>query len=220
MTKLHTAPKPVALSITDGRAFPVRRIYCVGRNYADHVAEMGGNPKTSAPLFFTKSRETVVAHGAVIPYPTLTENLHYEGELVVALGQDNEIFGYGCGLDMTRRDLQAAAKAGGKAWDMSKNFDHSAPIGTLTPASKIDLTDGEIETRLNGKTVQHAPLSHMIWSVENIIKSLSSFVTLAPGDIILTGTPAGVGPVQPGDKISVSITGLESLNVSYATSTP
>ncbi len=198
----------------------MRRVYCVGRNYADHVAEMGGNPKTSAPLFFTKSRETIVANGAVIPFPTMTENLHYEGELVVAIGAGNAIFGYGCGLDMTRRDLQAAAKAGGKAWDMAKNFDHSAPIGALTPATKIDLAGAALETRLNGKMVQSAPLSHMIWSVENIIKSLSGFVTLAPGDIILTGTPAGVGQVQPGDEISVSITGLETLSVSYATSTP
>ena len=198
----------------------MRRIYCVGRNYADHVTEMGGNPKTSAPLFFTKSRETIVADGAVIPFPTKTEKLHYEGELVVAIGQDNKIFGYGCGLDMTRRDLQAAAKAGGKAWDMAKNFDYSAPLGVLTPASEIDLTRAALETKLNGKTVQSAPLSHMIWSVTNIIESLSGFVTLAPGDIILTGTPAGVGQVQPGDQISVSITGLETLRVRYATSTP
>jgi len=220
MTKLHNNILPINIPTTDGRAFPVRRLYCVGRNYADHVAEMGGNPKTSAPLFFTKSRETIVQNGALIPFPTKTENLHYEGELVVALGQGNAIFGYGCGLDMTRRDLQAAAKDGGKAWDMAKNFDHSAPIGALTPASEIDLTDATVETRLNSKVVQSAPLSHMIWSVENIITSLSGFVTLAPGDIILTGTPAGVGPVQPGDEISVSVTGLDTLSVSYATSTP
>lgn len=215
MTQLPNVPQPVLISVKGGEKFPVRRVYCVGRNYADHVSEMGGNPKSSPPLFFTKSRETIVESGRKIPVPTKTENLHYEGELVVAIGADGKIFGYGCGLDMTRRDLQAAAKAKGKAWDMAKNFDHSAPIANLTPAADFVIDNATLQTRLNGEIVQNAPLSDMIWNVAEIISALSEFVSLAPGDIIMTGTPAGVGRVRSGDTVQVSITGLESLAVSY-----
>ncbi|WP_017930948.1 fumarylacetoacetate hydrolase family protein [Robiginitomaculum antarcticum] len=216
MTSCPSSPDPVFIPIAGDGKFPVRRIYCVGRNYADHVTEMGGDPKSSAPLFFTKSRETVVKNGREIPFPTMTNNLHYEGELVAAIGADGGVFGYACGLDMTRRDLQAAAKAKGKAWDMAKNFDHSAPIGALTRVSDFSLRDAKLQTMLNGETVQEAPLADMIWSVAEIIQTLSDYVTLYPGDIIMTGTPAGVGRVKSGDTVKIAITGLETLTIRYA----
>lgn len=217
------SPPVITIPVNGGEPFPVRRIFCVGRNYADHVREMGGDPKKSNPVFFTKARDTLIATGASIPYPPATENLHYEGELYIAIGpntqqdtqQDTAIFGYGCALDMTRRDLQAAAKASGKPWDMAKNFDHSAPIGPITRADQISLSGSRITTTLNGKVVQDAPLSHMIFSVQDIISALSQRVKILPGDIILTGTPSGVGPATHGDTIRVSVTGLSPVTVNY-----
>lgn len=208
-------PPVISIPVVGGGAFAVRRVFCVGRNYADHVKEMGGNPQNSKPVFFTKSRDAVVPSGSVLPYPIGTADLHYEGELVVALGKRASVLGYGCGLDMTRRDLQAEAKAGGKPWDMAKNFDRSAPIGPITRAAEVDLSEASITTTLNTKTVQSSPLSHMIFSVEDIIAALSDLIDLGAGDIILTGTPAGVGPAVSGDTLSVSVTGLSPVTVSY-----
>ena len=210
-------PRIVALPICgEDTRFPVRRIYCVGKNYKKHVAEMGGDPKKSQPVFFTKSRETIVQSDADIPYPPQTENLHFEVELVVALASPTEIFGYGVGLDMTRRDLQAAAKAKGGPWDMAKNFDHCAPCSALTPTHQIpDLGTADISLRKNGKIVQSSSLDKMIWSVDDIIEHLSASISLHSGDLIFTGTPEGVGPVVAGDTLEASVTGLAPLHVRF-----
>ena len=196
--------------------FPVRRIYCVGKNYKKHVAEMGGDPSKSTPVFFTKSRETIVLDGTNIPYPPQTENLHYEVELVVAMKSATDIFGYGVGVDMTRRDLQAAAKQKGAPWDMAKNFDHCAPCSALVPVSEAgDLSRAKISLSKNGEIMQNSSLDKMIYSVENIIDHLGKTVTLAAGDIIMTGTPEGVGPVIKGDTITGSVKGLPSVTVQF-----
>ncbi|MBL4870339.1 MAG: fumarylacetoacetate hydrolase family protein [Robiginitomaculum sp.] len=196
--------------------YPVRRIYCVGKNYKKHVAEMGGDPKKSAPVFFTKSRETIVQNGSFIPYPPQTDNLHYEVELVVALKSSTEIFGYGTAIDMTRRDIQALAKSKGGPWDMAKNFDQSAPCSALTKIEQApDLSHAIISLRKNGLVMQNSCLNHMIWSVEEIIKHLSASVTLGAGDIILTGTPEGVGSVIAGGTIIGAVEGLASIEVSF-----
>ena len=160
---------------TDKR-FPVRRIYCVGKNYADHVVEMGGDVNRSEPVIFTKAPATLVSSGADIPYPPNTDNLHYEVELVVAMGPpdiNGGIFAYGVGIDMTRRDLQAKAKTKGTPWSRSKNFEHSAPCSALTMADKVDLSAAHVELRKNGETVQHSALSKLIWSVDEIIAFIS-----------------------------------------------
>lgn len=206
---------PVSLPVagTDTR-FPVRRIYCVGKNYADHVAEMGGDIERSEPIFFTKAAETLVQSGSNIPYPPHTENLHYEVELVVAMGPDG-IFGYGVGIDMTRRDIQAKAKAKGGPWARAKNFHLSAPCSALTPAQNVDLSQAHIVLRKNGDIVQHSALSKLIWSVDEIIDYLSKDMDLQPGDLIYTGTPAGVGPVTAGDELSGGIEGLERITVRF-----
>ena len=199
--------------------FPVRRIYCVGRNYAAHTREMGGDPTREDPFFFMKPADAIVMHGATLPYPQATKNLHHEIELVVALkgGGANVpadrvmdlVYGYATGLDMTRRDLQNAAKAGGKPWDMGKGFDHSAPIGTLVPASALpDPTKGKIELKVNGQVRQVSDLSLLIWSVAETIAYLSKLVTLAPGDLIYTGTPEGVAAVQRGDVLEGVVEGV------------
>lgn len=196
--------------------FPVRRIYCVGRNYADHVAEMGGDPNRSTPVFFTKSRETIVGSGATIPYPPLTENLHFEIELVVAMAGETEIFGYGVGLDMTRRDMQAAAKKGGKPWDMAKNFDDSAPCSAILKASDApDISKAGITLKNNDVVKQNSTLNKMIWSVDEIITHLNNTVTLAAGDLIYTGTPEGVGAVIAGETLVGTIDGLPEVKVTY-----
>jgi len=197
--------------------FPVRRIYCVGRNYADHVAEMGGDPNRSTPIFFTKSRETIVGSGATIPYPPLTKNLHFEVELVVAMAGETEIFGYGVGLDMTRRDMQAVAKKGGKPWDMAKNFDDSAPCSALLKASDApDISTAKITLKNNDAVKQNSTLNKMIWSVDEIITHLNDTVTLAAGDLIYTGTPEGVGAVIAGETLVGTIDGLPEVKVTYA----
>lgn len=196
--------------------FRVRRVYCVGRNYRDHVIEMGGDPQRSMPIFFTKSRETIVPSGADIPYPPQTSNLHFEVELVVAMASTTDIFGYGVGIDMTRRDLQAAAKAKGAPWDMAKNFDHSAPCSALVKAGDApELENANISLTKNGETMQSSSLDKMIWSVEEIIDHLNQTVTLSAGDLIYTGTPDGVGPVLAGETIRGEIDGLPPITVSY-----
>jgi len=219
MRNYSIAPSPIiSLPVTGSSdRFPVRRIYCVGRNYADHVAEMGGDPNRSTPIFFTKSRETIVQSGETIPYPPLTENLHFEVELVVAMTSKTNIFGYGVGLDMTRRDMQAAAKKGGKPWDMAKNFDDSAPCSALINASDApDISAAEITLTNNGAVKQSSTLNKMIWSIAEIIAHLNNTVTLAAGDLIYTGTPEGVGAVASGETLVGTIDGLPDVKVTYA----
>jgi fumarylpyruvate hydrolase len=205
-----------------GVRFPVRRIYCVGRNYADHVREMGSDPKRDPPIFFAKPADAVVANGAPVPYPPQTTNLHHEIELVVALGHGGRdiaaaralehVYGYAVGNDLTRRDLQAAAKNLGAPWDAAKGFDHSAPISAIRQASEVGHpVSGAIWLEVNGEPRQRANLSEMIWSVPEILAVLSSYFELQPGDLIFTGTPAGVGPVARGDSIVGGIDGLETL---------
>jgi len=219
MINYSVQPPPIiSLPVTGGDdRFPVRRIYCVGRNYADHVREMGGDPNRSTPIFFTKSRETIVQSGESIPYPPLTENLHFEVELVVAMAGGTEIFGYGVGLDMTRRDMQAAAKKGGKPWDMAKNFDDSAPCSAIMQADATpDISAAAITLTNNGAVKQSSTLDKMIWSVDEIIAHLNNTVTLAAGDLIFTGTPEGVGAVASGETLVGTIDGLPEVKVTYA----
>ncbi len=215
------APAPVLAAVIDGRGFPVNRIYCIGRNYADHVAEMGGDAERDPPVFFSKPADALVSNHKDIPYPPGTGNLHHEVELVVALasgGADiapeqalKHVFGYAVGNDLTRRDLQHAAKKAGQPWDSAKGFDHSAPISALIPAADVDLADAEISLHCNGELRQRAQLADMIWSVAEIIAALSQLYTLKPGDLIFTGTPAGVGAIAVGDSIEASISGLDTL---------
>jgi len=208
-----TDPVSLPIARSDLR-FPVRRIYCVGKNYADHVKEMGGDVNRSEPVFFTKAAETIVHSGADIPYPPNTTNLHHEVELVTAIGPDG-IFGYGVGIDMTRRDLQAAAKQRGGPWARAKNFHLSAPCSALTSADKVDLSKAHIVLRKNGDIVQHSALSKMIWSVEEIVAYLQKDMDLQAGDLIYTGTPEGVGPVAIGDELSGGIEGLQRITVRF-----
>jgi len=223
MTDLtFTAPKPVLAPTADDRWFPVRRIFCVGRNYADHAREMGYDPDREPPFFFTKPADAIVTSGAATPYPSRTQDFHHEVELVVAIGTAGSditvadalghVWGYAVGVDMTRRDLQAEARESSRPWDMAKGFDASAPIGALFPASAVGHpSDGNISLQVNGEARQHANLSELIWNVSEIIAELSTLVRLEAGDLIYTGTPAGVGAVVRGDKITASIAGLGSL---------
>lgn len=201
--------------------FPVRRIYCIGRNYAEHAREMGMDER-DPPFFFMKPTDAIVQNGAKIPYPPQTKNYHYEGELVVAIGgsasnisvadANNCIYGYGVGLDMTRRDVQIAAREMGRPWDMGKGFDNSAPCSEILPATKIGHPEqGRIHLAVNGETKQDADIKDMIWNVPESISYLSGLVTLAAGDLIMTGTPAGVGPVISGDTMVVSVEGVTEL---------
>jgi fumarylpyruvate hydrolase len=214
----------VAVAGTDA-VFPVARVYCVGRNYAEHSIEMGHDPEREPPFFFMKPADAVVPPGR-LPFPTRTEELHHEVELVVALregGADipvdralDHVFGYAVGLDMTRRDLQAAAKKAGRPWDMAKGFDQSAPMGTIRAADDIGHpTHGAVWLRVNGQPRQDGDLDQQIWTVPETISYLSTLVTLRPGDLIMTGTPKGVGRVEPGDQLEGHIDGLGELEVSY-----
>jgi fumarylpyruvate hydrolase len=221
-------PKPPAVRIHGGGLFPVRRIFCVGRNYSDHVREMGGDPKETPPVFFTKPSDAVVAAGSVVPYPSATKDFHFEGELVVALKAGGVrlkspdaagalIFGHAAGCDLTRRDHQAAAKKAGAPWDSAKGFDHSAPIGDIGrledfPPESFD--DARLTLSVNGEKRQDAALSSMIWSVPEIIMALSEQFELKAGDLIFTGTPAGVGALTIGDKVEVRIGRLPALKFS------
>lgn len=207
--------EPVSLPIagTDAR-FPVRRIYCIGRNYADHVREMGGDAERSEPIFFTKAAETIVQSGSEIQFPPNTQNLHYEVELVVAMGPTG-VFAYGVGIDMTRRDLQAEAKSSGAPWDRAKSFQSSAPCSMLTLAEDVKIDGAHIVLRKNGDIVQSSTLDKMIWSIEEIVERLSSDMDLRPGDLIFTGTPEGVGPVIIGDELAGGIEGLEPIRVRF-----
>jgi fumarylpyruvate hydrolase len=202
----------------------LRRIYCVGQNYRAHTLEMGGDPERAPPFFFTKPTDAILPTGATMPYPPMTEALEHEVELVVALsagGRDIPpaqatalIHGYAVGLDMTRRDLQASAKRDGRPWDMAKGFDHSAPCGPLTRIEETGpLTQGAIRLLVDGELRQHGNIADMIWSVAEVIAELSRYNTLAPGDLIFTGTPAGVGKVHPGNRLDAHIDGLLDLSI-------
>ncbi|RED13119.1 fumarylacetoacetate hydrolase family protein [Pontivivens insulae] len=218
-------PAPVTPSVAiygSADRFPVRRIFCVGRNYAAHAREMG-NDDRDPPFFFTKPADAVVDSGAHVPYPPLTSDLHHEVELVLAIGLGgtdiaeadalDHVWGYGVGCDLTRRDLQGAAKKVGRPWDWGKAFDNSAPCGPLRSGS---LPAGAIRFRVNGKMRQEAQLDEMIWSVPEIIAICSQAVRLEPGDLIMTGTPAGVGPLQRGDVCEGEIEGLPPLSFTLA----
>lgn len=204
--------------------FPVRRIFCVGRNYAEHAREMGNNPDLEPPFFFTKPADALVESGQTIPYPPATTDLHHEAELVIAIGTGGSnipaadalahVWGYASGNDLTRRDLQADAKATRRPWDMAKAFDHSAVVGLLHPAT-APLT-GRITCTVDGTLRQDAQLTDMIWPVPGIIAYLSTLVTLMPGDLIFTGTPAGVGPLIPGQTCTVDIEGLTPATVTIS----
>ncbi len=204
---------PSVAVVGESARFPVRRIFCVGRNYAAHAREMGKDPDKEPPFFFTKPADAVVESGATIPYPPETKNLHYEMELVLAIGREganipperafDHIWGYCCGIDLTRRDLQGQAKDMGRPWDWGKAFDQSAPVSPIHKASDVGrIESGRIWLAVNGKTKQDSDLSLMIWPIPDIIAFLSRSMKIMPGDLVMTGTPEGVGPVVPGDRIT------------------
>jgi len=217
-------PRPTLPVAGEDARFPVYRIFCVGQNYEDHVREMGLAPKRDAPIYFTKSPADVCHSGAAIPYPPGTENCHYEMELVVAIGAPafriaradalSVVFGYACGLDMTRRDLQKASREHGRPWDTGKGFENAAVLGAITRAETFG-TPGKQRMTLtqNGELRQDAQISLMIWSMPELIADLSHYYHLQPGDLIYTGTPAGVGPVAPGDRLVGTVEGLEPIHL-------
>jgi fumarylpyruvate hydrolase len=215
------APPSAAVIGSDAR-FPVHRVYCVGRNYAAHAREMGMDPEREPPFFFSKPADALVANGTPVPYPPRTTNLHHEIELVVAIGVGGRdiplanalahVFGYAVGNDLTRRDLQFAAREQGRPWDVAKGFDGSAPMSAIRPAAESGHVErGAIWLEVNGEPRQRANLSEMIWSVPEIVAELSTYFELRPGDLIFTGTPEGVGPVRRGDSLVGGIDGLETL---------
>lgn len=206
--------------------FAVGRIYCVGRNYAEHAREMGHDPNREPPFFFMKAANSIVPNHASLAYPVGTKDVHHEIELVVAIGKGGKsipvekalehVWGYGVGLDMTRRDLQGEAKKSGRPWEMGKSFDESAPCTALRPASDIGHpAKGAIWVKVNGQMKQQGDLSQQIWNVQEQIAYLSNLVTLQAGDLIFTGTPAGVGPVHPGDKLEGHVDGVGDLTITY-----
>jgi fumarylpyruvate hydrolase len=203
--------------------FPIRRIFCVGQNYADHAREMGSDPGRQPPFFFTKPADAVVDSGLRLPFPPRTTDLHHEVEMVIALGAGGSdvpalaapamIFGYAAGIDLTRRDLQAEAKKTGRPWDMAKGFDHSAPIGALTRG--LPPPAGAITLAIDGNLRQRGDLENMIWSVADIIAILSTYVRVAAGDLIFTGTPAGVGAIRRGETVRGTIAGATPVDVTF-----
>jgi len=221
---IKPGPAPALPVAGSADLFPVNRIFCVGRNYADHAREMGHDPDREPPFFFMKPGSCLLPEGRDFPYPQLSEDVHYEFELVAALGSGganlparkalNHVYGYAAGLDMTRRDLQSQAKEMARPWDAAKAFDHSAPCSQVMPASEIGHPkQGAIWLEQNGKRVQNSDLSALIWSVPEIIAHLSTLFTLEAGDLIFTGTPAGVGPVRRGDILHGSIEKVSELTV-------
>lgn len=216
---LFPAPVPASLPVIgQPERFPVGRIFCVGRNYAAHAAEMGAEVDRGSPFYFLKSAHAVLESGSVLAYPPGTEDLHHEIEMVVAIGAPafrvtadraaSAIWGYGAGLDLTRRDLQARAKAMQRSWDLGKNFEGSAVLSALTPAADFQPAGQRIHLDVNGTTRQDSVISDMVWSIPEIIADLSQYYHLAPGDLIMTGTPAGVGAVTSGDRLAGRIAGL------------
>lgn len=228
MADVIPAPTPVRIPVRGGGYFPVRRVYCVGRNFADHAREMGAAVPASKdergqPVFFLKPTDAVVLGGDV-PYPPGTRDLHHEVELVVALGRDAPpgvldakvapplVHAYGIGLDLTRRDLQAAAKAKGLPWDTGKAFDNAAPVSELVPVAEVgDLASRTLTLQVNGERRQHGAFSDLIWDVPDILHELSRLYALRAGDLVFMGTPAGVGPLQPGDAFVASLDGVVEL---------
>ena len=204
-------PATVSVGVVgDSARYPVRRIYCVGRNYAEHAREMGHDPDRELPFFFQKNPDNLVLNNQDFPYPTMTSNLHHEIELVVAIGQGGRdiqaanalahVYGYALGIDMTRRDLQNEAKKTGRPWEIGKAFEHSAPMTDITPATKSGhLSKGAIWLKVNGEVRQQSDLTQLIWNIPEIIAHLSAIFELRAGDMIMTGTPAGVAAVKPGD---------------------
>ena len=226
MTSFVFAPPPVIAVPIEGAAstFPVRRIYCVGRNYEAHAREMGAAPDREAPFYFTKSALDYVPSGATVSYPPGTSNYQHEMELVVALGSPGHalsreqalegVFGYACGLDMTRRDLQLAARDKKRPWDLGKDFEEAAVVSPIVPVSRCGhLTRGRIELRVNGEVKQSSDLGLLIHDVAAVIVDLSRYYHLQAGDLIFTGTPEGVGPVVPGDRLEGRIEGLGSITL-------
>ncbi len=221
-------PKTPVLPVAgSNKTFPVGRIYCVGRNYAEHAREMGHDPDREPPFFFMKPADAIVQNNATIPYPQVTKDLHHEIEMIVAIGKGgadipvekalDHVFGYGVGLDMTRRDIQGEAKKMGRPWEMGKAFDNSAPCTVLKPAAMIGHpAKGAIWVKVNGEVKQKGDLADMIWNVPEMISYLSKLITLQPGDVIMSGTPAGVGPVKRGDKLEGHVDGVGDLAVTYA----
>ncbi len=230
MAYVITPPAVAAVAVagSDDR-FAVNRVYCVGRNYAEHAREMGHDPDREPPFFFAKAPENLLAAsvedgGGDFPYPTRTSDVHHEIELVVALAKGGAdiaaedalgcVWGYGVGIDMTRRDLQGEAKKMGRPWDVGKAFDHAAPIGRLHPVSEVGHpAAGRVWLTLNGETRQEGDLNQLIWNVPETISYLSGLFTLRPGDLIYTGTPAGVGPVARGDVLIGGVDGLSGVKI-------
>ncbi len=218
-------PAQVSLPVADtGQLFPVNRIYCVGRNYAAHAIEMGHDPDKEPPFFFIKAADTIVQPGGVFPYPDKTTDVHHEIEHVVAIGTGgtdiplesalDHVFGYAVGLDMTRRDLQGEAKKAGRPWEVGKSFDHSAPMSPVHTSAAIGHPKaGTVHLEINGETRQSGDLNQLIWKTEEVIAFLSGLFTLVPGDLIMTGTPAGVGPVSRGDVITGGVDGIDTIRV-------
>ena len=231
MTFAFPPPAPVAVPIVGSDAqFPVHRIYCVGRNYAEHAQEMGFSGR-EPPFFFMKPADAVLAASpgstAALPYPSLTNDLQHEVELVIAIGSGGtqiapqqaheHIFGYAVGLDMTRRDLQAAMKKQGRPWCISKGFEHSAPIGSITPRAQAGaIEQAGISLHVNGQLRQHSHISALLWNIAETISHLSQAWTLQPGDLIYSGTPAGVAAVLPGDLLEARVDGLQPLSIRVA----
>lgn len=217
-------PSPPSVAVVgEARRFPVRRVFCVGLNYAEHARELGNTPGRE-PHFFMKPSDALADDGARIPYPPKTVDLHHEIELVAAIGRGGaniareaaleHVFGYAAGIDLTRRDLQAAARKVGGPWDMAKGFDFSAPCGALRPAAVTGHpARGRIELSVNGETRQQGDIADMIWSVSDIVALLSGYARLEAGDLIFTGTPSGVGPLLPGDRVGGAIEGVGSVSV-------
>lgn len=220
---LFQLPEPLTLPVKGETArFPVGRIFCVGRNYAAHAAEMGFEVDREAPFYFTKSPANAIASGQTVPFALGSDNYHHEMELVMAIGQPAfratseqaraAIFGYGCGLDMTRRDLQIASRNKQRPWDLGKDVENAGVFAGLTRAADFgEIGPQRIHLEVNGESRQDATLAELIWNVEEIVCDLSKFYHLLPGDLIMTGTPAGVGPVQPGDVITGGVDGLDPI---------
>lgn len=231
MPQVFTLPdRPAAAIAGTTNTFPVGRVLCIGRNYEAHAREMGKDPNREAPFFFAKWADTLVANGATIPYPPETKNYHFEAELVIAIGTEGAkvseadaldlVFGYAVGLDMTRRDLQLEARDKGRPWEVGKNFAFSAPMAAIRPASEGHMTNAPIRLTVNGEVKQDADIADLIWDCAETIAYVSRFERLLPGDLIFTGTPAGVGAVVPGDVIDVTIEGLEPLRVTIGEKEP
>lgn len=229
LTIPETALRPTLPIVDSSETFSVRRIYCVGRNYLDHIREMKEGDERDLPFFFQKPSDAIVADGGVVPYPPQTSDLQHEVELVVAIGASarnvpvdralDAVFGYAVGIDMTRRDRQRESLAKGLPWEVGKSFDHCAPCGKIHPASLSGhRMKGRIDLEVNGVARQRGDLAQMIWNVPEIVAQLSKSYHLFPGDLIMTGTPAGVGPLEPGDRLEAAIEGLTPLHITIGPS--